>query len=586
MTATDDIPNLREAVVFLVATLAIVPLFLRLRASPVLGYLAVGALIGPYGLGRLAEDHPWLGYVAIADVKRVAHVAELGVVFLMFMIGLELSGTRLWQMRRAVFGLGTAQMVASAAVVGLVAAAWGHAPSTAVILGAALAMSSTAVVMQLLTERGEIATRLGRTCVAILLFQDLAVAPILVLAGIAGSDSGRGLPAELGFALLKTAAVVVVIVLAGRFALRPLFHRVARLRSQQMFVALTLLAAIGTAWASGWLGLSMALGALLAGLALAETEFRHQIETEISSIKDLLLGLFFISVGMGMDLAVVAEAWTWLASSVVGLFAIKAAIIVALCLAFGLPAHVALPAGMLLGQAGEFGFVVIGLAIGSGAVPAPVGQFMLLVIALTMAVTPLAALLARRIEDLLRARDGARELGPDAAEIGELEGHVIIAGFGRVGRMVARFLDAQEIDYVALDLDATSVAFCRARGLPVYYGDAGRAELLKRVASDRATALVLTVDDPAVAGRVLQQVRRDWPSLKVYARSRDAPHSRELLAMGASEVVPETVEASLQLAGRVLEGVGVPDDAVDDLIDRMRQRELDLIRSEDERRRG
>ncbi len=585
MTATGDIPNLREAVVFLIAALAVVPLFLRLRASPVLGYLAVGALIGPYGLGRLAETYSWLGYVAVTDVQHVAHVAELGVVFLMFMIGLGLSGTRLWQMRRAVFGLGTAQMVASAAVVGFIAAAWGNPASTAVILGASLAMSSTAVVMQLLTERDEVATRLGRTCVAILLFQDIAVAPILVLAGILGAESVRGLPVELGFALLKTAAVVVVIIVAGRFVLRPLYHRIAALRSQQMFVALTLLAAIGTAWASGRLGLSMALGALLAGLALAETEFRHQIEAEISSFKDLLLGLFFISVGMGIDLAVLAEGWAWLAASVVGLFAIKAAVVIALCFAFRLPAHVAVPAGMLLGQAGEFAFVVIGLAIHSEAVPAPVGQFMLLVVALTMTATPLVALVASRMEALLRARGGAQALAPDAAEIGDLEGHVIIAGFGRVGRMIARFLEAQDIAYVALDLDATAVAFSRARSLPVYYGDAGRAELLRRVACDRAAALVVTVDDPAVAGRMLQQVRRDWPNLKIYARSRDAEHSRELLALGASEVVPETVEASLQLAGRVLEGAGVPDEAVDDLIDRMRRREIDLIRSTEDAKR-
>lgn len=579
MNGDGDIPYLREAVVFLVAALIVVPLFLRLRVSPLLGYLAVGMLIGPYGLGRLAESYGWIGYVAVWDVTHVRHVAQLGVVFLLFMIGLELSAERLWQMRRAVFGLGSAQVLVCGVIIGLCAWAWGNTPSVSVVLGACLALSSTAVVVQLLNERGEIATRLGRTCVAILLFQDLAVAPMLVLVGIGGVAGERDLMGELALAFVKTAGVVIVIVLAGRWLLRPFYRRIAALRSQQMFLALTLLAVIGTAWLSGRFGLSMALGALLAGIVLAETEFRHQIETEMSAFKDLLLGLFFISVGMSIDLAVAAQQWMWLIVAMLGLGVIKAVVIAALCRAFGRPAAVAIPAGLLLGQAGEFGFVIVGMAMRNELLPAPVGQFMLVLVALTMVATPLVALLADRVEHGLRAREHKRELGPDAEEVGDLDGHVIIAGFGRVGRMIAHFLEQHDIDYVALDTNAAAVSQCRGRGLPIYFGDASRAELLGRVGAERAAALVVTVDDPSVAGHLVEQVRRDWPSLKLYVRTRDAAHSRDMLSLGANEVVPEAVEASLQLAGRVLEGVGVPDEAVDTLIERTRRRELDLIKA-------
>jgi monovalent cation:proton antiporter-2 (CPA2) family protein len=351
MAGDGDISYLREVVVYLVAALIVVPLFLRLRASPLLGYLAVGVLIGPYGLGRLAESYNWVGWVAVWDATHAAHVAELGVVFLMFMIGLELSAERLWQMRRAVFGLGSAQVLVCGLAIGISVWLLGHPPTSAVVLGACLALSSTAVVFQLLGERGEIATRLGRTCVAILLFQDLAVAPMLVLAGIAGGDRGGGVPMELALALAKTVAMVAAIGLAGRFLLRPLFQRIAVLHSQQMFLALTLLVVIGAAWTSGRLGLSMALGALLAGLVLAKTEFRHQIEADMAPFKDLLLGLFFISVGMSIDLAVAVGQWVWLIAAVVGLGVLKAAIIAGLCFAFGLSASVAVPAGLLLGQA-------------------------------------------------------------------------------------------------------------------------------------------------------------------------------------------------------------------------------------------
>ncbi|MEQ8192926.1 MAG: cation:proton antiporter, partial [Rhodospirillales bacterium] len=365
---------------------------------------------------------------------------------------------------------------------------------------------------------------------------------------------------------------VAVIFILGRLLLRPLFKLVAVTRIPELFVAMTLLAIIGTAWLTGLSGLSMALGAFLAGLLIAETEFRHQVEIDIQPFKGLLLGVFFLSVGMGIDFTAVADRAGWVVASVFGLLVIKAVLAGGMCWAFGVPKAIAFQAGLYLSQAGEFAFVTVGLAVTLTLIPAPVGQFMLIVASLTMVVTPLIALLARRLGARLFDTDASFRLGPgdDAAD---LEGHVVIAGFGRVGQTVAKLLDRMKIPYVAIDIDARLIATCRRENRPVFFGDARRAEVLARVGTEHARALVVTLDDAAAASRAIGNIRARWPDLLVYARARDMAASGDLAELGVTQAVPETVEASLQLAGQLLGGLGVPPHTVGDLIGTIRQNE-------------
>jgi K+:H+ antiporter len=582
MQPQESIPHLREIVVFLAAAGIVVPFFSRLRMSPVFGFLAIGAVLGPYGLGLFSGEIGVLRFAVIDDIEGVKPLAELGVVFLLFMIGLELSPDRLWALRRLVFGLGTLQVAVTALVIGAIAWSFGSPPGAASVLGMALALSSTAVVMQLLVERRAVASPLGRASFAILLLQDLAVVPILMLVGVLAAQSGGTLWTAIGTALLTALLVVGGILIAGRVLLRPLFRIASATRSPELFMAVALLAALGTAALTQAAGLSMALGAFLAGLLIAETEFRHEIEVDIEPFKGLLLGVFFMSVGMGTDFRVVAERPLWLLASVIGLFAIKAPIAAALCRLFGLPRHTAVEAGLLLGQAGEFAFVVVGIASIRGLLPRDTAQFMLLVTALTMMATPLVAALARRA-GLALERDHAHRGVPAEAKVPrELAGHVIIAGFGRVGQMLARVFDASGMQYIALDVDAGAVAQHRANGLPVFYGDASRVEILQRMHAERAHSVVVTTDSPVSAQHTVHAVRKRWPHLLVVVRARDSTHARYLLDCGASEAVPETVEASLQLAGRVLEAAGEPAEAVAQALAQQREFELAKLELESE----
>lgn len=573
------IPYLREIVVFLIAAGIVVPIFHRLRISPVLGYLIVGAVIGPYGLGLLADELGWLSYAVIDDLEGVQTLAELGVIFLLFVIGLELSLERLWAMRRLVFGLGSLQVVVSGAVIGLIAWEFGNSPQASIVLGACLALSSTAIVMQLLIERRQLGTPLGRSSFSILLFQDLAVVPILFLLGVLGARMDAGVGWALVLALGRAILVIVGIYVVGRLVLRPLFRLVSLTRTAEMFMAAILLVVIGTATITGVAGLSMALGAFLAGLLLAETEYRHEIEVDIEPFKGLLLGLFFMSVGMGIDYRVIGEQAFWIFASVLGLFALKSVITGGLCLLFGLPRHVSLETGLLLGQGGEFAFVVVGLAMGLGLVPAEVGQFMLIVAGLSMIATPLVAVTGQRLAASLEERrsTAARDVSLDA--LGALEGHVIIAGFGRVGQMMARLLDRETVSFIALDTDAITVAEERAQGLPVYYGDASRLEMLRRAHAERAAALVLTMNDPKANEHVVRVVRKEWSDLPVFARARDTAHAMRLLQHGATDVVPEAVEATLQLGMRVLQSLGTSEEVCMKRIDAERTAAMESIRT-------
>lgn len=577
MPHADIIPYLRETILFLLAAGIVVPLFHKLRLSPVLGFLFAGIVIGPYGLARLAEDFPSLGsglrLVTINDPAAVRGLGELGVVFLLFVIGLELSLARLWALRRMVFGLGLMQVLLTGAAIAGVAYAFGNAPALAIVLGACLALSSTAIVMQLLAERRRQGTALGRAAFSVLLLQDLAVVPILFLVGLLGAGtiiSESGLLASLGLVLGKAVLTVLAIYIGGRFLLRPLFHLAGAAHMPELFMALILLTVLVAAGITAAAGLSAALGAFLAGLLLAETEYRHAIEDSIEPFKGLMLGLFFLAVGMGIDLGVLADDPLLLLGSVLGLFLLKAAILGGLSLAFGLGAGVALEAALLMGQGGEFAFVVIGLAERLGFAPPSVAQFMMLVAGLSMLATPFMATLGRRLAAGLQRRRADSRENSGLAEFEGIEGHAVIAGFGRVGQSLGDMLDAEGLPYIALDLNPAAVAAHRKQGKPVFFGEAGRPDMLRRLGLDRARLLVITLDDPAAAEKVVQAVRRLWPELPIHARARDRAHGQRLTALGAGAVVIETVESSLQLGAALLAGFDLPEDAIAHRLQRSR----------------
>jgi monovalent cation:proton antiporter-2 (CPA2) family protein len=573
------IPYLRELVIFLVAAGIVVPVFHRLKMSPVLGYLIIGGVIGPYGLGLFVDQMGWFSLAVISDIDGVRRLAELGVIFLLFTIGLELSLDRIWSMRRFVFGLGGLQVGVTGAGIAALIWALGGPAETSVALGACLALSSTAIVMQILIERRQLGTPLGRASFSILLMQDLAVVPILFIVSVFGAAGESGMWRDLAFAILKAVSVIGGIFVAGRLVLRPLFRMVSHSRSAEMFMAATLLVVIGAAAITGFSGASTAMGAFLAGLLLAETEYRHQIEVDIAPFKGLLLGLFFISVGMGIDYRLVGEHAQGLLAAVVGLFALKALIIYLLARLFGLPMHTALETGLLLGQAGEFAFVAVALARSLGLLPDALAQFVLIVVGLSMVATPFIALGARRLGALIERLVGetAHAVGLHALE--GLEGHIVIAGFGRVGRTVGALCDAEELPYLALDRDSRNLAEARAADLPAYFGDASRIEMLRRAQLGTARALVVTMDDPAAAEQVVRKARGEYPDLPIYARARNAAHARNLLALGASEAVPENLESSLQLAGRVLASTGCSDEVIARRIDAQRMLELEHIKA-------
>ena len=558
MPESHHIPFLTEVLTFLITAVVIVPLSRALRISPIIGFLAVGVIVGPSVL-RI-----------VTDVDGVTALAELGVIFLLFTIGLELSLDRLWQMRRYVFGLGLLQVLICGAAIGGVAYVWDNNVNASILLGLSLALSSTAVVVQLLVEREQFASRHGRTSFSILLFQDLAVVPLLFLVGVLG-QGGDGSPVmDFALAMLKAVAAVAVILLLGRVLLRPLYRIVAGTRSPEIFVALTLLAILGTAYATGAAGLSMALGAFLAGLLLAETEFRHQIEADIQPFKGLLLGLFFIAIGLQIDLNVIADKWVLVLLAVFGLYGLKIVVITLLGLAARLPLLLSFRVGLLLGQGGEFAFVVITAAMATSVIVPDIGQFMLAVTALTMVLTPFAALLGERLEDWLGDRQSYRHIGASPEEFGDLDGHVIIAGYGRVGRTVARLLNSQMVPYVALDLNTQNLARFRQEKLPVFFGDSRNGDVLEQVGVAKASTLVITLDDPAAVRQTLELARHRWPDLDIYVRARDSADARDLMTGGACHAVPETVESSLQLASEVLQSLGTPAEAVAPVVEAFR----------------
>ncbi len=579
MSAHEGLPHLRELILFLCLSGVLIPLLQRRSINPVLGFLAVGTLVGPYGLGRLVEHWPWLETVTFARVEDVAVFAELGVIFLMFMIGLEMSVDRLWALRRWVFGVGSLQVSLSAAAIGGLAYVFGNPVEASVILGLVLAFSSTAVVMQLLSFRRELGTPLGQASFSLLLFQDLAVVPLLVLVGLLGQHGDGSFALQMGQAALKGVVTIGAIYLIGRRLVQPVFHHLAANQQSDTFMALTLLVSLGVAALTWAAGLSMAMGALLAGLIIAETEFRHAVEVTIEPFKGLLMGLFFMSVGMGIDLTELLSQPLLLPLSVIGLVLAKGLIIAILFRVFGLSTGRSLEGGFLLGAGGEFAFIVIGMALSYQLLPRETGQFMLLVVGLSMLATPMLARLGQQLGNAIDRRSGQDASAMQLSDPESMRNHVIIAGFGRVGQLVGQLLSELGVSYCAIESDPALVARYRARGLPVVFGDASNPEMLRRLHLDRAGAVILTMDQTAPAVHAVHGLRTMSPDIPVLARARDEKHALALRAAGADVVIPETLESSLQLAAGALARLGVPDEAARMMLDQVRDNRTRPLRN-------
>lgn len=547
----------RQPLIFLITAGVVVPLFRRLRVSPVLGFLIAGALLGPFGAGRLAETYPVFGRITIGDGAGAAQLAELGVVFLLFMIGLELSWERLVRMRRLVFGLGAAQVAVTTALLTLQVGAWlDLGPGRALLCAAALSMSSTAIVLSVLSEKKRLNRTAGRASFAVLLFQDLMVAPLLFMVPLLDAKAGYLSGAQLFWTWAPGVAALFALVAGGRLLLRPLFHLVAAAGSTELFMAACLFVVVGASVASAAAGLSMGLGAFIAGLLLAETEFRREIEVTIAPFQGLLLGLFFLSTGAHLDFARLVQSPVTILGFAVGLIVVKASVLYLLARAFRLAAPVAREMSLLLAPGGEFAFLMIGAALAAKIIPEQAGGDLLLVVTVTMTAIPLLGALGARAAKS-RTKDEAEfaHLVPAAAIA---DRRVIIVGYGRVGRLVSDMLKRHDIPFVAVDGSAQLVAKARADGVEVYWGDAARPEFLERVGLAAARALVLTMDAPQAVEKVVSIAHAARPELTIVARARDAVHATHLYELGVTDAIPETIEASLQLAEAVLVDIGVP----------------------------
>ncbi|WP_422002882.1 cation:proton antiporter [Reyranella sp.] len=557
MAGTQEIFVFKDALIVLGTAAVVAPVVHRLKISPVLGFLAVGAALGPHGLGRLAPHSQVVDLFTVTGEPQIAFIADLGIVFLLFFIGLELSLRRLITMRRLVFGLGGLQVVLTTAVLSLGALRLGLPPAASLIVGACLALSSTAIVMELLSGQHRMMSTTGRTSFAILLAQDLAVVPLLFLIGaLAGPADGASVAEGIAVALAEAAVAVLTIAVVGRLVLKPLFRLAAGTDNPEFFMAATLLIAVGSGVVAAYAGLSMALGAFVAGLLLAETEYRRAVEAMIDPFRGLLLGVFFFSVGMHVDLAFILHEPLVVAGGFLAMILVKALLLAPLARLFGTPWSASIESSLLLAPGGEFAFIGIGLAVTVGLVEPEVAAGVLAVVSLTMASLPFIALLARRAGNLF-VRAVAIDpqftvLPPD-----DQTRRVIVVGHGRVGQLVCDLLEKHAIDYIAIDRDAAAVERWRRLGRPIYYGDASAPLFLRRCGLDEATGVIVTLDTAAVDD-VVRAVRARRPDVMLVARAHDAQHARHLYTLQVTDTVPETIEASLQLAESSLVALGIP----------------------------
>jgi monovalent cation:H+ antiporter-2, CPA2 family len=563
---------LGQVLVLLAAAVGVVWGARRLGLPTILGYLAVGLLLGPHALGLVGES------------KTTTLLAELGVVFLLFTLGLEFSWPRMVAMRREVFGIGSTQVALTATVIALIGMAFGIDVLPAIVIGGALALSSTALIVQQLTEQSEINRTHGRVSFAVLLFQDLAVVPFLVLAGALASGNNDFSPQRIALSVAGGVLAVGVVLVAGRLLLRPALYEIAHSRVRELFTLAVLFVALGSAWVSHVAGLSMATGAFLAGMMLAESEYRHSVEAVIRPFRDILLGLFFISVGMLLDVGVLVREFGLIVLLLLAMLLLKAIIMTGVARFSGLDGFKSLRTGIVMSVGGEFGIALLTILLKGNVVDADTIQPLLVAVVLSMVI---GALLLRNNKRLARLM--LREAGPvqptalareeeATAEVAGRE-HVILCGYGRVGQNVARVLDSQGFEYIALDLDPARVRNSRQAGEPVSYGDSSDEDVLRRVGVENASAIIVTFADPAVALGIVRSVRQLRADLPILVRTADDSRLKELMDAGATEVVPETFEASLMLVSHTLMLLKMPVSRVVRTIGHARENRYATLRS-------
>nr|WP_016926610.1 monovalent cation:proton antiporter-2 (CPA2) family protein [Rickettsia conorii] len=540
-----------NVIILLGTAVFIVAILKRLRLSPVLGYLIAGAAIGDHGLKIVTYDQTKL-------------LGELGVVFLLFAIGLELSFERLKAMRRYVFGLGSLQVLTTAIVIAGAMVLIDGNSSAAIITGGGLALSSTALVMQVIEENRSQSTQIGRVSLAILLLQDLAVVPLLVIVPLLAGNNKASLAAALGIALLKAVTALLTIFIVGRVFLRPVFSFISSEsnNASELPISMTLLIVLSAAWATETFGLSLALGAFVAGVLVAETEFRLQAEESIYPFKSLFLGLFFMTVGMNIDALEMYEKISHILTLSIALIGIKTLIITAFCILFGFNKGVAFYSGLLLSQGGEFGFILFSLGKDSGVLEESTADILLLVVTFTMALTPLLAALGQKIAE--KVDKGLGKTPTQMIELGarDLTNHIIIAGLGNTGKMVARVLEAEGISYVILDLDDDRVKEELSNGLPVFKGDVSQADTLKALGTERAFAIILTMNNQVTIKKSLKTISGNYQDIPVVVKLKNLKNAREFYDLGATTIIPASYETGLQIGGIVLKNIGISEQEI------------------------
>lgn len=540
--------GISDALVILGAAGIVIPAFTRFKVSPVIGFILVGVLAGPAGLGSLVDRYPWLYYMTISDREAIEPFAEFGIVLLLFSIGLELSFRRLWESRRLVFGVGAAELLLSALLIGGGLYFMGQATSGAIGLGLALALSSTALVLPIAGTESAV----GRAAFAMLLFEDVALVPIIFFLGALGPSAADGWSA-LATTLGLGVATLAIMLLAGRRILPRLFAQAARTKSPELFLAASLLVVIAASLATTAVGLSPIVGALIAGLLIAETEYREEVEVIIAPFSGLALGVFLITVGMSLDLRLVAANWGPLLLAVLGVGIVKALVTTQLLRMAGVRTGIAAETGVLMASPSETTLIVLGAALAGNLILPSTAAFWTTVTAIGLTITPLLA----RAGHLLSLRVESRSVEvPDEPVAGTGPGTVII-GFGRIGRIVADMLRAHNRAFIAVDADIDVVAAARRDGYPAMFGDANRHEFVDRLKLGHADALVLTMDDPVLVVALARRVRNWVPGLCIVARARDARHAAELYKAGVTDAVPETLESSLLLSEAVLVDLGI-----------------------------
>ncbi len=559
MAAAGESDFLIQAATYLGAAAIAVPVFNRFKLGSILGYLAAGVAVGPFGLDLLHQE------------EGVFHIAELGVVLFLFVIGLELSLTRLWSMRGQILGLGASQMAITGAVItAFFVYAGVMSTAAAIIAGLSFAFSSTAFALQLLKERGEINTVYGKRSFSILLFQDIAVIPLLAaipfIAGAAGDEAGAL------DRVVKAVGVVAALVLIGRYGLDRVFRLVAGSGSREAFAATALFIVALTALAVSWAGLSMALGAFLAGVLLAESSYKHQIETDIEPFRGLLLGLFFISIGMRLDLSVIVDNWWIVLCGAVGLVAIKAVLIYGVARIAGAAHESAVKTGVMLSQGGEFAFVVISLGAGSALFTNGQSTLMSAIVTISMIMTPPLVILAHRLVAEPHREETGDLAGPEGGQ-----DHVIVAGFGRMGQIISQVLQSSGVRVVAIDKNASHIRNAERFGFKVYYGDAARLDILNTAGAADARAVIFCMDEPSAVNSAVERLRERLPNLTILAVAHDRMHEIELKPLGADVIVRETLESSLLIAREALALMGRDDNEIEDYVEQFRKRDRERL---------